>query len=401
MSADAATPAKPSELEDVDPFAAPTMDPLLRLLRWRFAATSQHSTPAEQRDALAAIKTEVVTHRMQPYIALIADALPLGIPQQQIDEMATANAAELKELDEKVVDAEKNLGDSEVRDALLARARFLARIGNIEAAVAAADKCAGKTLAIGQKLDLCFLKIRLGIAVGDNDVALKAIEEAKKMQKQGDWERRNRLRIYEGLYRVMVRNFADAAKLLLDGLSTFAATELLDNDEFVFITVIVSFISLKRPELKAQIVDSPDVMAADVLKARALVSALYLSRYGDFLSALYQVCLEIRKCVFLAPHVNYFFREGRIIAFNQFLDSYRSVTLQSMGETFKIAPQVLDQMLFTFISNGRLNCKIDRVSGNVVTTRGDQLNHEYQNIIRDGDLLLHKMQKLSRFIEAE
>ena len=387
--------------EEVDPFAPPPMDPLLALLRHRFTFTSDHSSPDDKAKAHQAIQEEVTKHNMAPYANLISEAVPLDINQTKLNAMNQANEAKIKELDSIITDEEKNASDTEVREAMLAKVNHFARIGDITRAVEELDKTNAKTLAVGQKLDLCFMKVRLGLAVGDNNICEKGIEEAKSKAKDGDWERRNRLRVYEGLHNVLTRNFSQAAALMLDGLSTFAATELLSMDEFVLITSLVSLVALPRAELKQNIIDCPDVLAADVAETRTLMTDLHQCKYDRVLSDLYVVCQQMRQNVFLAPHVNFFFREVRVRAFTQFLDSYRSVTLQSMSASFKVTPQVLDQMLFTFISSGRLSCKIDRVSGNVVTTRGDRINSEYNNILRQGDLLLHKMQKLSRVIEFE
>lgn len=397
---DAAAPAK-ADNSEVDPHAPPPLDDLLVLLNARFLFNCPHATPDERAKALSAIEAAVEKNSMHPYAVLIGDAVPLNISPQRLAAMAAANADKLAKIEAEIKDAERNASEGEVRDAMLDKASHFARIGDITSAVAAIDAAYAKTLATGQKLDLCFQKVRLGLAVGDSDICQKGIDEAKKKANDGDWERRNRLRVYEGLHFVMTRNFASAAALMLDCLATFAATELLDMDTFVLITCLVSLVALPRKELKQNVIDCPDVLAANVADARALITNLHQCKYDRVLPSLYAVCLQMRKNVFLAPHVDYFFREVRIRAFNQFLDSYRSVTLQSMSTSFKVSPQVLDQMLFTFISSGRLHCKIDRVSGNVVTTKGDRINNEYATMLRNGDLLLHKMQKLSRLIEFE
>lgn len=43
--------------------------------------------------------------------------------------MQSANQAKLQELEEKIKDAEENLGDTEVKEALTAKADYLCRIG--------------------------------------------------------------------------------------------------------------------------------------------------------------------------------------------------------------------------------------------------------------------------------
>jgi hypothetical protein len=51
-----------------------------------------------------------------------------------------------------------------------------------------------------------------------------------------------------------------------------------------------------------------------------------------------------------------------------------------------------------FIASGRLHCKIDKVGGIIETNRADSKNAQYQSAIKQGDLLLNRVQKLSRVI---
>ena len=69
----------------------------------------------------------------------------------------------------------------------------------------------------------------------------------------GDWERKNRLKVYEGLYCMSSRNFKKAADLFLDSISTFTTYELFPYDTFIFYTVLTSIISLDRVSLKQKV----------------------------------------------------------------------------------------------------------------------------------------------------
>ena len=53
-----------------------------------------------------------------------------------------------------------------------------------------------------------------------------------------------------------------------------------------------------------------------------------------------------------------------------------------------------------FIAAGRLNCVIDKVNGIVETNRPDAKNAQYQQTIKQGDILLNRVQKLSRVINV-
>ena len=57
----------------------------------------------------------------------------------------------------------------------------------------------------------------------------------------------------------------------------------------------------------------------------------------------------------------------------QFLDSYKSVTLESMAQSFGVSVDFIDQELADFIVSNRLTAKIDKVAGVVETNRSVNL----------------------------
>lgn len=59
----------------------------------------------------------------------------------------------------------------------------------------------------------------------------------------GDWDRRNRLKVYEALYHMSARNFKDAAKLFLEAVPTFSSNELFSYEHLIFYTVITCMLS--------------------------------------------------------------------------------------------------------------------------------------------------------------
>jgi 26S proteasome regulatory subunit N7 len=138
----------------------------------------------------------------------------------------------------------------------------------------------------------------------------------------------------------------------------------------------------------------------------------------------------------------------------QFLDSYKSVTLESMAQSFGVSVDFIDQELADFIVSNRLTAKIDKVAGVVETNRlvslfaasctdccrtywcppyrfydlhifsydvhsaqgdfctfyllmracpcrPDAKNAQYQQTIRHGDLLLNRLQRLAKVVDLE
>ncbi|GFP94503.1 26S proteasome non-ATPase regulatory subunit 6 [Phtheirospermum japonicum] len=56
----------------------------------------------------------------------------------------------------------------------------------------------------------------------------------------GDWERENRLKVYEGLFCMSTRKFKKASSLFLDSILTFTTYDLFSYDTFIFYTVLTS-----------------------------------------------------------------------------------------------------------------------------------------------------------------
>lgn len=67
---------------------------------------------------------------MLPFYQSLAEQFKWDVDQALVSKLQASNEETIKTLDDKVKDAEENLGESEIRDALLARAEFFSRIGD-------------------------------------------------------------------------------------------------------------------------------------------------------------------------------------------------------------------------------------------------------------------------------
>lgn len=208
---------------------------------------------------------------MAPFYKSTCEKLGWALDQAFLSNMEVANAEELAKLTAMLEEAETNQGETEVREALLARANFHARIGENAVAIAAYDETFLKTVAMGLRLDILLSKIRVGLFHEDMILIKASIDKAKKLLEEGgDWERRNRLKVYEAVYLIMIREFKKASNLFLDSVATFTATELLPYNNFVLYTVVTSLISLPRKNLKEKIVDAPEILQVHPLSANVL-----------------------------------------------------------------------------------------------------------------------------------
>ena len=85
---------------------------------------------------IAAIQAELLERGMAKKYEAVCGEFELMVDAEKLESVNTANAAKEKDLDEKITDAEENLGEVEVRDALLAKAVFLRDIGEEDRAEA-------------------------------------------------------------------------------------------------------------------------------------------------------------------------------------------------------------------------------------------------------------------------
>lgn len=67
---------------------------------------------------------------MAPYYEALCKELKWQLDTELLSKMKKANDEELKRLDDVLEDAEKNLGESEIRDVMMAKAEYLIRIGD-------------------------------------------------------------------------------------------------------------------------------------------------------------------------------------------------------------------------------------------------------------------------------
>lgn len=231
----------------------------------------------------------------------------------------------------------------------------------------------------------------------------KHVERAKTLvETGGDWDRRNRLKAYEGLYLLTVRSYNLAAPLLLDSLSTFTSYELCTYSNLVVYSVLAGSVSLNRVDFKSKVVDAPEIkailgdgeekllalsgaisagpgadaatqdaesapaaartgvvnlttlgsstdqpeaeMAVNFSSLAQLVTSLYNGRYKLFFQALAKVEEQfLNTDRYLHEHKNWFVREMRLRAYQQLLQSYRVVGLESMANDFGVTVDFLDR----------------------------------------------------------
>ena len=70
-----------------------------------------------------------------------------------------------------------------------------------------------------------------------------------------------------------------------------------------------------------------------------------------------------------------------------------------MAHAFGVSGDFIDRELSTFIYNGKITCKIDKVSGVIESNRPNKKAELFQSTVRKGDALLNRVQKLARGLD--
>jgi len=374
--------------------------PDLNLAQWKYQL---QTVPRYKKDS--SLKDQLMKRveegKMAPLYEILCKDLKWTVDESLLSRMKEENQTTLKKMDETIEDARENLGESELREALLRKSEYLATIGDKTGAIEAVRKTAEKTVGLGNKMDLVFLNIRIGLFFTDHEIIKGNIDKAKHMLEEGgDWDRRNRLKVYEGLYAMSVRDFKRCATLFLDAISTFTSYELMDYVAFVEYTVYISMLALDRSDLHKMVIKGSEILEVlhQIPEVKKYLFSLYNCQYAEFFQSLGRVEQVFKEDRYMAPHYAYYVREMKIKAYAQLLESYRSLTLGYMADAFGVTEDYMDSELCRFIASGRLHAKIDKVGGIVITNRPDSKNAQYQTCIKQGDILLNRIQKLSRVI---
>ncbi|CAG9539594.1 unnamed protein product [Cercopithifilaria johnstoni] len=396
-------------LDDVEKEAISKI-PNLDIAQLRFLLSHPDIDSKVKREKWEKLIELIKENEMGPYYKLVCADIGTTMDESLFTELRKANEKRLKEIDDEIADAEHNLGESEVRQAYLRKSEYLCKIGDKDSAVASFRQTYEKTVGIGYRIDLIFNLIRLGLFFLDHQLINANIAKAKNLMEQGgDWERKNRLRSYEGLYKMSVRDLKGAAALFLEAVPTFGSYELMTYEQLIFYTIISAVYALERPDLRTKVIRCNEIQEQltgggennELVSVRHYLEAFYGCRYDELFAVLAKLEGERLKFDrYLAPHYNFYSRAMRLKAYEQFLTPYKTVRLDMMAKDFGVSKEFVDKELHRLIATGQLHCRIDAVRGIIIMNHPDTKNHLYHSVIKDGDILLNRIQKLARVINA-
>ena len=309
----------------------------------------------------------------------------------------------IKEFDDKIAEAREREGDIEIRDGILDKAEFVKdEARDYPLAEKFFREAYGLSGGASRKMEILFEIMLMNFEKYDMDALKKDVATCKQLVEEGaDWDKKNKLKIFEGVYCMLIRDFKKAAELFLNSIQTFTCVELLEYKEFIFYAVIMALITQDRKTIKKDIIHSPDVLSVirDIPHLKQFSDSFYNCEYKPFFQAFVHIIDTVKKDPYLKDHVNYYSKEMRLVAYRQYLEAFKSVTIQNMAEAFGVQNDFLDTELSNFIYSGKLNCKIDKVSGVIESNRPNHKVELFNQTVKQGDALLNRVQKLARALD--
>lgn len=322
------------------------------------------------------------------------------------------NEEEIRCKKEKISEAEKSEEtELDLLTTTLDLGDYYAKIIDKDNAVKVYKDALELTQNTGSKIDIYLTLTRIEFFFNNYRMVSKYLGLAHALiEKNGDWERQNTYKKYNGIYLMATKRFSESVNFLIDSLTSFTYTDICSYEHLVHYSILCGVLFLNRVDLKKKIINSSEINSIhstcpELNPIVNLTRSLYVCDYSKIFVYLLDIHENfLTKNKYLHAHANCLFRMLRAKTYSQLLESYKSLTLKSMVQIFNINESLLEDDLCSFISKKKLNCTIDKVNGLVETKRLDNKNEQYQSLIKQGDGLLNKLQKYCaavKLVDAE
>ncbi|KAI4290883.1 26S proteasome regulatory subunit N7 [Pancytospora philotis] len=306
-----------------------------------------------------------------------------------LEQMEARAHREIKELEEQAEqDAENETRVFELKKQIC---EAYARAMNMEKFKPAVRSLTELEPSLSLKMDIFLCRIRIAVITNDRKGLSEQVHQAKEIfETSCDWDRKNRFKIYQGLYSLIKTDFHSAARFFTEGLASFDAGELFGLDRLVLYLVFSSLLTFSRGELCSKILENSEVRQFPAYLD--LADAYYNCNYAVLLKSMLGFIDTISADPVIGIYREHFCKEMKLRSYSQLLISYQSMHLDRMAEAFEIQAEHLEHDLCNFINEGRLQCIIDKVNG-IVNVAESQQTDNLELVIRRGSSILRNIKK--------
>jgi len=361
-------------------------------------ARKTYADESERLQMLEECSSLIVENNMAPFYKTLCSELNIPCDQAKLDSMQKKNDEILSKFDDQLKNAEESEGETDIKKILMQKANYCINIGAKSESIETLNKVLKSSPTTDMKINCLFKVAFVHFFNADYDDLRPALQNLEdSLTSYSSWEDKNRFKVYKGLYCIAQGNFEDASKNLIETLPTFNTTELVSYENLVCYAVSVAMLILSRRDLKKKCVDGQEIQeglyGAPLVKE--FLKSLYNCRYADFFKNLALIEQELKKSFFMGEVYNIYVEDIRAVAYAQLLESYSSLSLDYMADLFAVSSEFMDEEIAYYIGKGKLNCKINKVTRTINTITPEVKNQKYNEILRQGDLLLSQLQKLA------
>lgn len=375
------------EKQDVEQF------PNMELAYWYFLLKFPENN---NETLLSKLIANIKKYNMAPWYKIVCSTLRIKFDLSLYEDMETRNLEELKKFDEIIDDAKKLLDETELRKAYLKKAEYYISIGDKENAVCSFVQVFDLDASIGEKIEIVFHLMRIGFFFMDVPLIKNYLEVGQIFEEnEVNWESINRFKVYEALYCILIRNFKTASDIILDAIITFITNELIDYRKFVSYGIYASIVTLPRKQLIEKM-SSPEIL--EVLNSdtnlKKICFAVCNCSYNDIFLHMARLEQILQEDYFFHSHYGFYISEMKFVIYSQCSNPYKTVSFDYLANTLGVTPEYIEEDFSRYIKLGRLPYKVDKIHGIVEQNSTEKRNATLSSIMKEGDLLLNRIQKL-------
>lgn len=243
------------------------------------------------------------------------------------------------------------------------------------------------------RFDIYAAQVRMLILLGWREELDKKMEDIESLLELGiDWGRKNKFKVYKGLYHILRNEYDVASSLLIDALSTFEGEELMTYSELVKYCLFCGLMQLSRQSIRTKLVESSEVCdaAKDIPSALDLLLSLDRCDYSTFFKSLCKFAQELWDNAYLYDKIDYFIYRMKVRSYNQLFMSYKAISIKQMSSIFGVSEEYMIADVEGIILRGDLRCRINHQSMMVYKTPADSTDR----ISEKAEEILHTIQKM-------
>merc|ERR1739848_280245 len=151
------------------------------------------------------------------------------------------------------------------------------------------------------------------VLTNPHDVSQNIAEAKRLVEEGGDWDRRNRLKVYEAVYFIQIREFQKAANLFLEAVPTFTTYELMSYEELVSYCVVTCMVTINRKKMRSDLIEGSDIQEQlyGLPEMKTYLNSFYNCQYSLFFESLATLEGFLKADRYFASHTQFYIREMR------------------------------------------------------------------------------------------